>query len=81
MSDVPADYRDRLDLRAIIARIDRDRSESLKLQEEREKFIAEQRKLIAEAGKLNRDRWLAPWILATSVVGGIAGAIFSHYWK
>lgn len=44
MSDIPHDYRDRLDLRAVIARIDRD--------------IAENAKLNAEARKFNRDGWL-----------------------
>lgn len=44
MSDIPRDYRDRLDLRAVIARIDRD--------------IAENAKLNAEARKFNRDGWL-----------------------
>jgi len=56
MSDIPADWRDQLNLRAEIARIDRDRAES-------EKFIAEQRKLISESRELDRDRWLAPLVL------------------
>lgn len=44
MSDIPADYRGQLDLRAEIARIDRDRADMLKLQAERQKF--------------NREPWL-----------------------
>jgi hypothetical protein len=42
--DIPQDYRDQLDLRAEIARIDRDRAESNKLRAEERKF--------------NRDGWL-----------------------
>lgn len=44
MSDIPTDYREQLDLRAEIQRIDRDRADMLKLQ--------------AEAKKFNRDAWL-----------------------
>ena len=49
MSDLPADWRGQLDLRAELARIDRDRAETQKLREESEKFISEQHKLLAEA--------------------------------
>lgn len=73
------------DLRAILARIDRDLEESGKLREESQKFIAEQKKLMAEeaklrseelklgseARKLDRDRWIAPWLAVTGLVGGI----------
>jgi hypothetical protein len=44
MSDIPDDYRDRLDIREQIARIDRD--------------LADVHKLRAETGKFNRDGWL-----------------------
>jgi len=67
MSDLPADYHAQLDLRAEIARIDRDRAETQKLIEEAQKLTAEQRKLLAEDLKLaaeqrkfDRERWLAP---------------------
>lgn len=43
-------------------------------REESEKFVAEQRKLTAEAAKLDRDRMLAPWQIALS--GMAAGAAF-----
>jgi hypothetical protein len=43
MSDIPADWRGQLDLRAELARIDRDRAET--------------QKLFAEARKFNRDPW------------------------
>jgi hypothetical protein len=44
MSDIPADPRQPIDIQAIVARIDRDLSESAKLR--------------AEAAKFNRDPWL-----------------------
>lgn len=85
MSDLPADFREQLDLRAEIARIDRDRAETHKLQGETDKFVAEQRKLIAEAAKLTRDRLLAPWLLIASlfaaVSGGVIVAVIGHFWK
>lgn len=43
-------------------------------REESEKFVAEQKKLTAEAAKLDRDRMLAPWQIALS--GMAAGAAF-----
>jgi hypothetical protein len=81
MSDLPAGYRDQLDLRAVIAQIDRNRAESMKLQEEAQKFVSEQHKMMAEAAKLaaeepklNRDRWLAPVLAIAAVIGGLLGA-------
>lgn len=44
MSDIPTDWREQLDLRAEIARIDRDRADYEKLRSERKKF--------------DRDPWL-----------------------
>lgn len=69
MSDMPGDYRDRLDLRAEIARIDRSLDESAK-------FRAEQNKL-AEARKLDRERGLAPWQATALAVGSIAALVAS----
>ncbi len=43
----------------------------IKLREEGLKFSAEQRKLIAEAAKLERDRTLSPWLVAFGGIGGI----------
>jgi hypothetical protein len=68
MSDIPSDFRDRLDLRSVIAQIDRNRAEDQKLREESQKFIAEQRKLIAEAQKLDRDRALIPWTVVATML-------------
>jgi len=73
MSEVPLDYRLQLDLRDEIARIDRNRAEA-------EKFAAEQRKLIAEARKLDRDRWLAPFVLLASLAGGLIASVLAHLW-
>jgi hypothetical protein len=85
MSDLPADYPEQINLRAEIARIDRDRAETHKLQGESDKFIAEQRKLIAEGRKFDREPVLAPWLLFTSLLaalsGGIVVAVVSHFWK
>jgi hypothetical protein len=80
------------DMRAILARIDRDLAESGKLREEANKFQSEQRKLIQEArkydaehDKLRRDRNLAPWLIVASLSGGIVaaaiGQIIQHVWK
>ncbi len=81
MSDIPADYREQLDLRGVIAQIDRDRAETRKRQGEPEKHEPEQHKLIAEAAKLDRDRWLAPWLVLASVTSGVVVAVLSHLWR
>lgn len=70
---------DDLDLRGEIARIDRDRAETAKLTEETRKFTAEQHKLMSEAAKLDRDRWLAPWLAVITVLGGFAGFLSVAY--
>jgi hypothetical protein len=81
VSDIPADWRGQLDLRAEIARIDRERAETAKLAEEARKFVAEHDKLIAEGRKYERDRWLAPLVLAASLLGGVLVAVVSHFWR
>ena len=55
-----------LDLNEQIARV-------IRMQEETMKFVAEQHKLMAEAAKLNRDRYLAPVLAVVTVVGGLLG--------
>lgn len=57
-----------LDLRAELARIDRDRVETQKLMDESRKFVAEQQKLIAESLKLDKERWWFPWLQLMTVV-------------
>ena len=82
MSEIPSDYRTQLDLRAEIARIDRDRAETHKLTAEVEKFAGEQRKLVSEAQKLDRDRWLAPLVVSASILGSAAlAAVIAHVWR
>ena len=76
MSDSPG--RDLIDIRALVAEIDRNRAETLKLQGETEKFVAEQRKLMAEGNKYNRDRWILPLTVLITVAGSIiVGVIVS----
>ena len=67
MSDIPADYADRLNLREQIARIDRALDEAAK-------FRSERVKLDAEAAKFRRERILAP-VLAAAALGGFVAAL------
>ena len=53
-----------LDLREQIVRIDR--------------AIAETQKFQAEAGKFNRDRWLAPVVAIASVTAAVGGIIAAY---
>ena len=75
MSDIPTDYRTRLDISDLVARIERQQEETRKFVAEQHKLDAEARKLEAEARKLDRDRILAPWQVVVVTVGGIAGLI------
>ncbi len=68
MSDAAAEHD--LDLREQIVRIDRALAES-------RKFQAEQQKLIVEAAKYERERRLAPFVLAISLSAGISAALVS----
>ncbi len=86
MSDTAPDP---IDIRAIIARIDRDQAETgkfaaeqrkltaeqSKLTAEQNKFWAEQAKLAAEAMKMQRDRFLSPWLVAVAIGGGLGGMV------
>ena len=40
---------------------------------ESDKFVAEQRKLMAEAAKFDRDRWTAPLLSLAAVLGALTG--------
>jgi hypothetical protein len=64
MSDVPADWRPRLELDELVARIERQ-------QEETRKFVAEQHKLMAEAKKFGRDWWIIPLTVLGGIVAGL----------
>ncbi|MCB8876134.1 hypothetical protein [Acidisoma silvae] len=68
MSDATAEHG--LDIREQIVRIDRALAES-------RKFQAEQSKLIAEAAKYDRERKLAPFVLAISLSAGVSAALVS----
>jgi hypothetical protein len=61
-----------LDLRAELARIDRDRAETHKLLREAEKFRAEEQKLW-------RDWQMAPWVLALSAVAALIGGLVARH--
>jgi hypothetical protein len=62
----------RPDIDAVLARIERDLAEAPALRAETERFVAEQRKLMAESGKLERNRTLLPWTVVATLLG--AGA-------
>jgi hypothetical protein len=75
MSDIPADWRGQLDLRAELERIDRNRAEMqkllaevTKLNSEERKFDGELTKLIAESRKYNRERWVIPVTVAGALL-------------
>jgi len=68
MSDASIEHD--LDLQEQIARIRRAQVES-------DKFQAEQRKLIAEAAKFERERTLAPIVIAASLGAGIIAGLVS----
>jgi type IV secretory pathway component VirB8 len=88
MSDIPADYQERLNIREQIARIDRAieeghkftaeqqrAQEARKMMAEEQKLAQEARKLDAEHDKLRRDRNLAPWLLMASTTSGVVSAV------
>jgi hypothetical protein len=70
MTDLPGAYIDTLDMRAVLAEIDRDRIES-------QKFAAEQHRLMAEAAKRDErfNRYVMPWVPVAALIGGIGGGI------
>ena len=68
MSEIPADYAERLNLREQIERIDRAIEETRKFTAEQHKLLAEQHKLMAEARKFNRDPWM---LVAGAVIAGL----------
>jgi uncharacterized protein (UPF0335 family) len=88
---IMSDDRISLDLRAELARIDRDRAETEKLLAETRKLFAEPAnlnaesskfgieaaKLLVEMRKLDRERWWFPWLqfLTSAVVAAVVGAV------
>lgn len=71
MSETPIDYRDRLNLREQIDRIDRQRAETQKLFAESQKLTAEQQKLFAESLKFNREIWIVPLTVAGAILAAV----------
>jgi hypothetical protein len=61
VSDIPTDWRGQLDLRAVIAGIDRDRAET--------------QKLFAEATKFRRERWVIPVTVAGALLAAAVARI------
>ena len=47
--------------------------------QETRKFSAEQNKLAAEAAKLNRDRFFAPFVIVATFGSGLLAAIVTHF--
>jgi hypothetical protein len=70
----PADYRDPIDLRAVLARIDRDIAENAKFFAEARKLNNESDKLRAERRKFDRDWWIVP----LTVFGAILAAVIAR---
>jgi hypothetical protein len=76
MSGIPTDWRDQLDIREQIARIDRHQAEIDKLFAEQSKLRAEEPKLRAEEPKLRAEarkyRWDPFLVIAGMIVAAIA---------
>jgi hypothetical protein len=53
--------------------LERARTEIKRWLAESDKFAAEQRKLMAEAAKFDRDRWTAPLLSLAAVLGALTG--------
>lgn len=62
-------------IRHMMQESDKFHAEQTKLIAESQKFAAEQQKLYAEGLKLQRDRWLAPIIVAASVAAAVAAVV------
>lgn len=70
MASVPDEHP--FDVREQLARIDKMRAETLKIQEELQKVIANTLKAQREAIKVEQDTRFAPWTIAATALG--AGA-------
>jgi hypothetical protein len=64
VSDIPTDWRGQLDLRAELARIDRDRAETQKLLAERDKF--------------KRDAWVLAFAALLAAFATIIAGVFAR---
>lgn len=75
------DATDSLDLRAEIARIDRDRAETQKLGEEGRKYIAESLKYAAETRRMDREYRYFPWLqlFSSGAIAALVAALIAHW--
>jgi hypothetical protein len=78
--------RTELDLRAELARIDRDRAETHKLTAESQKLTAEQHKLMREGEKFRAEEWklwrdwrMAPWVFVASLLAALIGGVIARH--
>ena len=71
-----SEYKDRLDMREQIARIDR-------AQAETQKFAAEQQKLAAEASNLRLTRFVTPVAAVIAALGALTAAapVLMRWWQ
>jgi hypothetical protein len=61
MTTTPADDAAQLDIRATLAKIDRDRAET--------------QKLLAEGGKFNRDIWIVPLTVLGTILAAVVARL------
>ncbi len=60
----------------------RQQAELQRMLEETKKFVAEQHKLMAEAAKLDKERWWFPWLqlltitISSAAIGAVVGRLF-----
>jgi hypothetical protein len=71
VSDIPDDWRDRLDIREQIVRIDR-------AQAEIHKLLAERPNLEAETRKFNRDAWVLAFAALLAAFATIIAGVFAR---
>ena len=71
MSDIPVDYRSRLDLAELVSRIERQQEETRKFVSDQHKLNSEATKLASESRKLDRDRYHAPLLAIIGIIVGV----------
>lgn len=60
----------------------RQQAELQRMLEETKKFVAEQHKVMAEAAKLDKERWWFPWLqlltitISSAAIGAVVGRLF-----
>ena len=78
-----SEYKDRLDMREQLARIDRAQIETQKFAAEAQKFAAEQNKLSAEAANLRVTRFVTPVAAVIAALGALTAAapVLMRWWQ